>query len=168
MKLNYQLDNSDYLAYQLYTSSRSKSHKKKRLRNRVLLPIFLLALGTYTAINSDNLVVLFSYAAIAILWFLFYPFYWRWLYKNHFRKHIKESYKNRINTPIEVDFQEDFIFAKDHTSESKINISEVKELTETGQHFFMKMKADVSLVFPKSAISNPTGFKNYFKDHGVS
>ncbi|MBA81061.1 MAG: hypothetical protein CMF36_08005 [Leeuwenhoekiella sp.] len=168
MKLNYQLDHSDYLAYQLYTSSRSKSHKKKRLRNRVLLPIFFLGLGTFTAITSDDLVVLFSYAGIAILWFLLYPLYSGWLYKNHFKKHVKETYKNRIHVPVEIVFQEDLIVAKDATSETKISTTELKELTETCEHFFLKLRTDTSLVFPKHFISKPTEFKNYFKDQGVS
>ncbi|MCP3932303.1 MAG: YcxB family protein [Bacteroidetes bacterium] len=55
---------------------------------------------------------------------------------------------------MEIDFDENFVNVKDYTSESKINGTELKELIETQNHFFIKLTTDLSLIVPKHSIEN--------------
>ncbi len=171
MNINYNLSHSDFLAYQLYTSSKSKLHNKKRLRSRVIIPIFyiLLALfnfykkGTYTLGIGFIIIII-----IAIIWFVFYPTYSKWRYKKLFNKHIKEHYKNRINKPIEISFNEDGVLnTKDFISESKISGTELKAFIETTEHVFIKLASDLSLVIPKHAIENLSELKKHIVGLGA-
>jgi len=158
MYLNYKLKSSDFLEYQLYSSSKSELHKKRRFRSRIIIPIIYLFLGLYVGyIREDNSIAI-VFIGFAIVWFVFYPLYSRWRYKKHFQKHVKENYKNRINKPIEIDFEEDSIKTKDTTSESKINGTNLKELIETKNHYFIKLTTDLSIVIPKHSIENQTEF----------
>ena len=159
MNLNYKLTNSDFLEYQLYTSSKSESHKKKRRNSRIIGPILFLVYGLYLINKDKNYIGITVFGIAAILWFIFYPKYSKWRYKNHFKKHVEENYKNRINTPVEIDFNESSLNAKDFTAESKINGTELKELVETKNHFFIKLTTDLSLIVPKHSIENKTEFK---------
>ncbi|WP_222927907.1 YcxB family protein [Polaribacter aestuariivivens] len=104
---------------------------------------------------------------MSVLWFLLYPIYSKWHYKNHFKKHVEENYKNRINKSVEIIFNEGYISAKDFTSESKISGSEIKELIETKKHFFLKLKTDISIIIPKHSINDNHRFKNIINDFGV-
>ena len=160
MQLNYQLTKSDFLEYQLYTSSKSKLHKKKRFRNRILVPIIYIVFALYSLINNKNYVTTITFIAISIIWFALYPKYSSCYYKKFLKKHVDENYKNRVNKPIELSFNDDFINIKDFTSESKINGSEIKELIETKDHFFLKLKTDLSLIVPKYGINNCSEFIN--------
>ncbi len=159
MRLNYHLSNSDFLEYQLYSSSKSKLHTKKRFRSRVLLPLIYLVFGLYIYNKNENSTLALIFVGIAVLWFFLYPIYSKWRFKKHFQKHVEENYKNRINKPVEINFEENSLSTKDFTSESKINGAELKELIETKNHFFIKLTTDLSLIIPKEAVENKTEFK---------
>ncbi|XLS27930.1 YcxB family protein [Flavobacteriaceae bacterium M23B6Z8] len=159
MTINYQLTNSDFLEYQLYTSSKSELIKKRRFRSRIIIPIIYLILGLFFANHSGKFGIGIAFVIFGILWFIFYPLYSKWRYKNHFKKHVEENYKNRINKPVKIDFDENSLNAKDFTSESRINGTELKELIETKDHFFIKLTTDLSLIVPKHSIENQSEFK---------
>lgn len=124
-------------------------------------PILFLLYGFYLTNRDRNFNGIIAFGVTAILWFIFYPRYSKWRYKNHFKKHVEENYKNRINRPVEIDFNENSVNAKDFTSESIINGTELKELIETKNHFFIKLTTDSSLIVPKHSIENKVEFKNH-------
>jgi len=167
MKINYKLTNSDFLEYQLYASSKSESQNKKRKNYRFLGPIIFLVYGFYLSNRDKNLTGIITFGIGGILWFIFYPKYIKWRYKNHFKKHVDENYKNRINKPVEIDFDENSMKAKDFTTESRINGTELKELIETKDHFFIKLATDLSLIVPKHSIENKTEFKKRVTELGA-
>lgn len=167
MNINYQLKNSDFLEYQLYTSSKSKIHKKKRFRSRIIIPILYLLLGLLFANKNEGYIIGIALAGLGILWFAFYPMYSKWSYKKHFQKHVEENYKNRINKTVEIDFDENSLKVKDFTSESRINGTELKELIETKNHFFIKLTTDLSLIVPKHSIENKMDFKKRVTELGA-
>ena len=167
MKLNYSLTNADFLEYQLYTSSKSRSQKRKRRNNRIVTPILFLLYGLFLSKKDDNYSALLIFGIIAALWLIFYPKYSQWRYKNHFKKHIEENYKNRIDKFVEICFDENSMNTKDLASESKINGSEIKELIETKNHFFIKLKSEISMIVPKHAITNQIEFKKLLTEMGA-
>lgn len=160
MNLNYKLTNSDFLEYQLYVSSKSKLYRKRLRNGRIILPIIYLVYGFYLTNKDGNYIGILIFGITAILWFVLYSKYSKWRYKKHFQKHVEENYKNRINKPIEIVFGENSLNTKDYTSESKINGTELKELIETKNHFFIKLTTDSSLIVPKHSVENKAEFKN--------
>lgn len=168
MNINYQLTNSDFLEYQLYASSKSETHKKSRNFSKILLPVLFLLFGflLYKK-EEDDIGTLLISGVTATLWFIFYPIYSKWLYKKKFKKHVEKNYRNQINKPVEIDFNENSVNVKDFMSETKINGTELKELIETKSHFFIKLTTDVSLIVPKHSIENQTEFKNRVTELGA-
>ena len=167
MNINYQLTNLDFLEYQLYTSSKSELHKKRRFRSRIIIPIIYIVIGIIFTNQNGKYGIGIAFVVFAILWLVFYPMYSKWRYKRHFQKHVEENYKNRINKPVEIDIDENSVNAKDFTSESKINGTELKELIETKDHFFIKLTTDLSLIVPKHSIDNITEFKKRVTELGA-
>ncbi|WP_271768107.1 YcxB family protein [Aquimarina algiphila] len=167
MNLNYKLTNLDFLEYQLYASSKSKSHKKKRQNSRIIIPIIFLIYGLYLTLKDKNYIGILVFGITAILWFAFYPIYSSWRYKRHFKKYVEENYKNRIDTSVEIILDENFVKAKDFTSETKINGTELKELIETKNHFFIKLTTDLSLIVPKHSIKDKAEFKRRLAELGT-
>ncbi|WP_158844534.1 YcxB family protein [Algibacter sp. L1A34] len=158
MNLNYELTESDYLEYHLYTASKSKLNKKTRFRTRIIIPIIYTLFALYSAINDKSYVITITFVLISIIWYVFYPRYSKWANKRRFQKHIDENYKNRINKPVEISFNEDSVYSKDFSTETKIKGSELNELNEIKNHFFIKLKTGLSLIVPKRAIINQAEF----------
>lgn len=159
MTLNYALTNADFLEYQLYASSKSELHKKNRFRSRIIVAIIYILMGLYFANKNENIGVAIIMSGIGICWFAFHPMYSKWKYRRHFKKHVEENYKNRIGKPVEIDFNGQSLNTKDVSSVSSINGSELKELIEIKNYFFIKLKMDISIVVPKHAIPNEAEFK---------
>ena len=119
-------------------------------------------------VSSDgNIPTGIVFVAVAIFWYAMYPLYAQWRYKRYFEKHVEENYKNRINKPVELIIDENAVNAKDFTSESKINGSELKELIETKNHFFIKLTSDLSLIVPKHSVEDQPEFKKLLTELGA-
>src|SRR5690606_27167118 len=117
MNLNYQLTDSDYLEFQLYTASHSEFHKKRRRNLRLIIPVLYILFSLYFYFIYQYLTIVLIFLIIACVWFFVYPLYSRWLYKNHFKKYVKTHYENRIDKPVEIEFNENSILARDFSSE---------------------------------------------------
>ena len=157
MKLNFTLSNADFLAYQLYASSKSKMLIKNRRRARIIIPLIYVAFGLFLIFSEKNLGMVFL--VFALLWYLIYPYYSKWLYTNRFKRHIQENHKNRVGQPIEIEFFEDHFISKDSVSESTTKISELEKLIDTAQHYFLTLNSGLSFIIPKKAISLEEEFK---------
>lgn len=167
MNIKYQLSASDFLAYQLYASSKSKLHQKRRFRSRLIIPIFYVILGLFLALANDRPVVGGIFTGLGVIWFIFYPMYSQWRYKRHFQKHVNENYKNRIHQPVEFELNENSVYVKDMVSESTINGNELKSLIETPGHFFIKLSSGLSLIVPKHTVENQAAFKSLILAFGA-
>jgi len=167
MTINYQLADSDFLAYQLYAASKSELYKRRRFRSRVIVPVIYALFGFYLFINRGDIRILFVFVGIGILWFAFYPMYSKWGYKRHFKKYVAENYKNRINKPVQINIDEISVNVVDITSESKIKGNQLKELIETPNHYFIKLATDMALIVPIKSIVNKAEFENLLTELGA-
>ena len=165
MKLEYALNFEDFLEYQLYTSSISELQKKNRNKTRIIVPIIYIIFGILIVFTKKiELAIIFF--AFAVIWYLFYPLYSKWKYKKHFENHIKENYKNRIGKKATLNFEKDadFIETSDFGTQTKIMSKEFDKLIELKEHYFLRLKSELSLIIPKRAVSDQEKFKVLFSD----
>lgn len=168
MKLNYQLTEDDYLAFQLYTSSHSPLHKKRRFRSKIIVPVAYLGFGLYSYLTKDSFSTLIIFATLALAWFLAYPYYMRWAYKRHFKRNIAENYGNRVYSDIQVEFLPDSITSQDKSGSSAIKTDQLTELVETAEHYFVKLITGESFIIPKTAVEDAQRFKETILAYGPS
>lgn len=166
MKLNYALEESDFLAYQMFTAFKSESVQKKKRYGWLFLTLIggVLTLFCY-AQGIPSLIIYFG--IVTLLTALFYGKYFNWRYRRHYTKHIKEHYTQRIGVDIEMDIQDDYIFSKDKTGEGKLNISEIEVIHETPEHLFIQISNGVSWIMPKAKVGNIIAVKNKFQEIDV-
>ena len=69
---------------------------------------------------------------------------------------------------MEITFNEDSVLAKDFAAESKINNTEIKELIEIKNYFFIKLASGLSFIVPKHAIQNRDEFIKKMSDLGAA
>ena len=153
MEIEFSAEKEDFLVHQLFVSSRSKYTLSRRKRNRILIPVLYLAMaGLLYALNMKAASIIF--AIVAVLWFFLYPLYSRWLYKRHYARHIDEHYKGQIGKKGKLSVTEEHIGLVNEASDSKVKLSEVKNIFELPAHFLIQLESGVSLVIPKEKVAS--------------
>ena len=166
MEIEYKIEENDFLDFQLFTASKSKRIMKKKKKGWILLTIAFLVLGIYFYFQN-NIAMTIYFGVIAIICGLFYPKYFNWRYKKHYKNYIKENYKKRFGEIENLKITKEYIYSKDKTGEGKIILKEIEEVNETKDHFLLKISTGMSLIIPKREMDNPDIIKNKFNEIGL-
>jgi hypothetical protein len=156
MELELILNKNDYLQYQLYKSSKMKSMKIKKIRNRMISTILFFLIGVIFYFQNNNKIYIIVYSIISLIIFIFYPLYLKILYKRHFSKHISENYKDKIGKSGILKIKEDYIYLKNSgkDSEAKLNINEIEEIVEIQTNYFIINDNTSAIILPKNNDTN--------------
>ncbi|NUY79641.1 YcxB family protein [Flavobacterium sp. MAH-1] len=158
MKFTYSCSIDDYLQYQLYTASTSPTIKKQRLKSLLIFSIVLIA-ASYFFNEFRSFFEVAVITALNLGLITLYAVYLRNHYRQHYRKFIKDNYKNKAEKISSVTFREHYIETIDETGESKINYTNLEEVNEIREYIFLKLKTGESLIFPKSEIQDIDGLR---------
>jgi hypothetical protein len=153
MTLTYSLDQNDFLQYQLFTASKSDRIKKKRTKTWLILSGSWL-LFSFVFYQRHDTLLFYLFLAYGLITLLFYPYYQRRQYKNHYAKFIADTYKNRFGKTSNITFTETALETNDITGESKINLAQLENLTETANYFYLKMKTGGHIIIPRYKLNN--------------
>ena len=167
MKFQYKIEAEDFLEFQLYTASKDPIVQKRKLRSWILLPIVfsIMALFSYTS-KTYYLAVYFAILAIIIA--LFYPKYFTWRYKKHYASFIGRNYAKRFGQPAELEITKDYILSKDKVAEGKVKLAEIEYVSETANHFYIKISSGMSFIIPKRALSPSVDLISEFSRIGIA
>lgn len=167
-RIEYKLNFDDFLENQLYGASQSKTSIRKRKNVRFIVPLVYLGIGAYLTIRDEDILGILIFATLGVLWIGLYPVYSRRKYKKHYQKHIAEHYQKRVDKTANLNFDSEFIYSKNETSEGKIKLSEVDNLVELKEHFLVKLKNDTCLILPKRYLNEPTWLKQLMIDSNIN
>jgi hypothetical protein len=156
------LDENDFLTYQLYTASKSPRVKKGRIRGWILTTV-TFGCAAYLFYTSNNEFLGNYFLGASGLSLTLYPLYSRWRYKKHYKKHVQDTLKNRFGVECAIQINEDTISTKDKTGEAMMNLSEIEEVNEIRDFFFIKMKTGESLIISKIKSGDPQDVVNEIK-----
>lgn len=157
MEIEFTNQKNDYLIFQLWQVSKSQRTKNRRIRNRFAIPVILIVIGIQAAILNYTLYFILS-VTTSLAWFILYPYYFRWLYINHYSRHIDEYYKNIVNKTGRIKITDEYLESNDEGGSSKILLPEIKFIEEIGSHFFVQLKSGLTLILPKDRIDSINDF----------
>ncbi len=166
MKLEYKIEENDFLDFQLFTASKSERINKKKKNGWLSLTIGAIIVGVYFYLNQNILMAIY-FGLVSLACGLFYPKYFKWRYKKHYKAYITENYSKRFGLTEIIEINDDFILSKDKTGEGKIKLAEIEKIDETGNHFFLKVSTGMSLIIPKDRISSPNILRVEFEKLGL-
>jgi len=152
MTIDYKIEENDFLTHQLFIASKSDRIKKKRQRSKVILPLIYVAFGLL-CLFQDKVSLAIIFFIIGLLWFFIYPIWERRHYIKHYKGFIKENYKNRLGRTATLEFNNEYILAKDNGSESKVLTTELDEICEIPTTIYIRLKSGQSFILPKDKIS---------------
>ena len=149
----YQIQEQDFIDFQLYTASKSESIRRKKRNGWIGLTLGSAVLGIWCFwVDARSMAIYFGLVAVLVL--LFYPTYFMWRYKRHYEKYINTNYKGRFGETVIAEIHPDHIFTKDRTGEGKIYLSGIDHISETPKHLFASISSGMSLIFPKENINS--------------
>jgi len=131
----------------LFDASVSKRIRWRRIRSWLLVlgSLVLLTLSQWFRNESQHPYFLL---ALTFLTLVLYPFYLRALYKRHYLTHINEKLGNKLGIDFEIDFSGGYLFSSTDSSESKIQLSEIREIDEIREDLFIRLKSGDTVVLP--------------------
>jgi len=163
MTIDYKINENDFLTHQLFLASKSDRIRKKRQRNKIVLPLIYIAFGLLF-LFQDKVSLTIIFFIIGLLWFLIYPLWERRHYIKHYKGFIKENYNDRLGRIATLEFSNDYILAKDNGSESKVLTTELEEICEIPTTIFVRLKGGQSFILPKDKISEFDNLKARLKE----
>ncbi len=153
MTIDYKIDENDFLTHQLFVASKSDRIKKKRQRSKLIVALIYVVFGLLFLLQ-DKISLAIIFFIIGILWFFIYPIWERRHYINHYKRFIRENYKDRLGRTATLEFNNEYILAKDNGSESKILTIELEEICEIPTTILVRLKGGQSFILPKDKITD--------------
>ena len=164
MTLEYNIDEQDFLAGQLFIASKSDRIKKKRQKNKMITVLAFGVLGILM-LTGGKIVVGSTAVLFALLSFFIYPIWERRQYVRHYEAFIKENYKDRIGKVVLLEINGDYIYAKESGGETKVLTSEIQGINEIPALIIVRINGGYSFVLPKGKLYNNIDLvRDYLKE----
>ena len=166
MKLEYILEEKDFIDYHLFSFSENKRTLKTMNISKFLL-VGLFIYFSYDMYNNNQIRIAIILGILAIFILLFYNKIYQSKLKKHFSKIVKDNYMKRIGEKETMEFTSDYIITEDKTGEGKTKISEIEKISETQNNFFIKLSNGSSFIVPKNGLKNLEHIKNKWKELNI-
>ena len=167
MIVEFRIEETDFLDFQLFTASKSERINRKKRNGWAAITLGSLVIAAYFYLNQDNALAMY-FGLVAVASAIFYPKYFIWRYKSHYTTYIRENYSKRFGQLERMEISTDFIVFSDKTGEGKVKLSEIETVNETARHFFIAISTGGSIIIPKSQLDNPAALKATFTGLGLN
>jgi hypothetical protein len=169
MKIEFLIREKDLLETQMLIASKSNSLRKRRWIGTVFvtacLPVFCLFLDRY--MQSFGLFETVIAIAISVLagglYFFLIPYTWR----RHYMNQVKTRFADIIGNSVELQITNDAIETKGKTGETKVELTAIKKVYETGNLFVIQSCNGEYLTIAKQDIDF-VRFRESLAAHGLN
>ncbi|AFM04371.1 hypothetical protein Fleli_1986 [Bernardetia litoralis DSM 6794] len=169
MKIEYTLTEEDFLEYQLYITSQSKSIQKKRLIAKFTVPLMYIFIGIFFYFYNNNQNAILICIFLAALWLLIYPLYSKYRYKRFYLNHIKKKYTDKLDHVDALKLgNNNYFYVKEQGKEGKVKTTDADKLIELKDHFFLQMKKGGAIIIPKTYVLNGEAFKQQIANLNIA
>ncbi|CAA0160392.1 YcxB family protein [Tenacibaculum maritimum] len=166
MKLEYILEEKDFIDYHLFSMSENKKAGKMMHITKFILTGFFSFLGV-NMYNKNNFEFAIIIGIITILNLIFFNKLYKFKLRKHFTKIVQNSYSKRIGQRETMEFNSEFVITEDKTGEGKTKISEIEKINEIKNNFFIKLSNGSSFIISKKGIKNIDLIKNEWKELNI-
>ena len=152
MTLEFTLTENDYLEHLLFTASKSPGIRKQ-IRNSVITVTVLFLVVAFLNFITGHVFSMYIFICMSGLSIYLYPFYIKAIQKRAYKKYLKENFKSRFDENTKLIFDENTIETFDKTGEAKLNLSEIRDIYETGRFFYIRLNYGSNLIIPREKVN---------------
>lgn len=146
MELNYTLLKEDYLAFNLYHTSKNPQIKKQRTRSYIIMIICFVLMAFF--LHTLGIEFYYSVPVFAIL-LIIYPLRIGSIFKNSMKRQVEMNYGDAYAEQVFVTVSGEYIEIKDYRTLSRVNIPYIKGFSEIEGYFFIKLTSLSYIIIPK-------------------
>ena len=148
MKLDYELTKQDYIAYNLFHMTYSKTARRLLRMQRYLIPVIFLLLPFFIARVSD--IPLWYW----MITFLITSIVWIFLFPKRMQKNIAGRVSKGLLGKRSLSLTEEGILEISESRESKSKWDAVENLVETQEYIFIYISSIMAYVIPSRAFTS--------------
>ena len=149
MIVSYPLEKDALLTFQLFAASRSPRIRRQRLFGWLIIPFLALAIAVLEFFGECHSAAS-SMAIMGLTWALLYPFFSRWYYKRHYRKHVEEYSSPVLGMEVQLSLQADGLILKDKGAETRVDLGALASLHRIKGYGFILFPTGQGITLPES------------------
>lgn len=163
MKITFELTEDDYINYNIDHSKQSESVKRSLLIQRFMGPaIFVIAPFIITQFTDIPLWYwLLVFGVASILWFIFYPKYFRGEIARRVKKMLEEGNNENLFNQRSLELTSDGITEKSSIGKSHIHWAKINHLEETADYFYIYISSVSAHIVPKRVFGSLREQENF-------
>lgn len=164
MTTYFELEEHDFLQYQLYMASRSSGLKKMRQRKRITFPIMFLFFGVLLFLVPSPDAASFVCWGCAVLWWLVYPLWDKERYRKRYCRFVQKSYGYRFGKKVSVKIAEEKIIGNDNGFEIIVKPKDAETIVFIPDLILIQIIDNRLILIPAERISEREQFKKALTD----
>lgn len=149
INLDYSLDENDLLNLQLYHASYDEESKKQRRNEKFRILGLSVLCGIMLFFDEDYRMYSYFFLGSALLFLIVYPWWSAWFYKRIYKKQVDNHFRDKLPYRMKAVFSDEYIDIESPKGYSRINISDIQSITETGEYFFIITDRTTTITIPK-------------------
>lgn len=148
MTYSYIPDETDFLNYLYYATTKSQKVRKKRAMNKLVI-LFLYFIAGLFLYNSQGPVNSGIFFVLCLPMYFFYVYFEKRQYTRHFKKYITANYSNEIGVNTTIELEEEGISISIGESKTTMPWSDIESINETGTLILIEENTQNAIVIPK-------------------
>lgn len=160
------LTGNDQVNFQLFEASTNPVKIKNRRRSFYVLlglSFFVILFGFQK--NDDFLMFYGVFCAVLVL--CFGKVYLRWRHKKHYTSQIKNQLGPDYIEDVQIQINHDDIRVVDRAMDSQVKVTEIKQVDEIQEYYFLKLDTGPCLIVPKTDDRLNHEVVNMARTHGI-
>nr|WP_307992539.1 YcxB family protein [uncultured Niameybacter sp.] len=162
-KFGYNLDEADYIDFNIYHVNNSKQVKKTLLVHRIVGALVII-LGGYLYTHYKDVLSIVVYGTATILWGIFYPKLFFKSTKNNLKKMINEGTDMSLFKYREVVINDVNIIEEIFPDESMKRWTKVIKIGESDENIFIYVSDLEALIIPKKIVGTDSEILQFIND----
>lgn len=164
MELNYDLNEDDFLNFQLYYASQNDKFVSQRNRDRLRLPGLSLLFGMVLLFDDRSSIWAYILIVSSFLFFVLYKWWSAWFYKRLYKRQVKENMKDDFPYHIKLLLDNDVIEIDSKKGHRRFNVRDIEYISETGAYFYIIINR-IYVIVPGNQISEIEIFRNQLENY---
>lgn len=166
MEIEFELVEEDYINFNIDHSKKSPALKKNIFGQRILGPIVFLLFPFIIRIYTD--IPMWYWFAIfglfSVVWFVFYPKYFKWEMTRRVKKMLKEGNNDNIYIKRMIILSDKGILEKSDLGESNISWDKVGKVEETEENIYIYISSMSAHIIPKRVFKDKNEEQVFIKE----
>lgn len=152
----------DLLTKYLFIASNTTRIKRGRNRIWIALVVLFTMLAILYSFDADKF-LMWLFIAFGIILLLFFPFLITRILKRQYESIVAEQFNNVKNLPFEITLEDESISYKSNIGDVQLKISQIEQIDEIQNYFFLKFSSNDTITLPKRSFSYDL-LNNYLMD----